>query len=654
MQNRRFFRILAFSALVAVSFAVPAFADAASGAARIDARNDPAAARETLAFSRTLDAKAAADSLERGLPSSGALLPWYRAELARRYGEAGEWTKVLSLLAPVDYATIPDEVADATTYWHATALDATGQASRAADFAFRRIETGKVSDPAVYLAWFRSSSLGAERMIERFDRAFPVLKNTDPATFGLSRYLSGLCAVREGAWAFAELSFSRFTPAHEALFPDLAPWSRYYRAYSLYRLGRTDESIAAFTAYLDGWKGHPYAWNAATVAALEATQSADADALAFADRAISLAPTVADRAESTLLRASILFDRKRYREAETSIAGIADGSSTNGLTPSAARAQFTLAEISVRLGKNDEAESRWLSLAARFPKDALAEDAVFRAGELRYLEGSWARACELFERYRKTWPAGSRLDTVLRSGGDAYRKAGKIDLAILWWEDLVKKYPDASSVPRTLVDLVDAYREKGEYQSAIVAAERYRAKYPDEAKADGIDRVLSELASLKGGAAQATAALESDVGKFRRAETAEGRVASLALARRYLADYGSRAKGKALLAEIAAKAPKRASDAPVEERSVFASAWSLLGAANREDGDYASASRALLSAGTLWAPIDGERSAEALYGAVDCFLQAGMKADAAKTAETLSSSWPLSEWTRRAKILMER
>lgn len=646
MRKSRFFRVFLSSVLATSSLAFPAFADGP---------------RDALAASRSLDSASAIDSLERGIASSGALLPWYRADLARRYGEAGNWTKVLALLSSVDYSTLGGEVADETVYWHATALDATGQQSRAADLAFRRIETGKVRDPAVYLAWFRSASLGAERMIELFDRAFPLLKNTDPATFGLSRYLSGLVAVREGAWAFAELSFSRFTPAHEAQFPDLAPWSRYYRAYSLYRLGRRAESIRAFTAYLDGWKGHPYAWNAATVQVIEAMQ-ADAgdgsagaiDVLSFADRAIALAPTAADRAESTMLRASILFDRKRYREAETSLAGIADGTATNGLTPSAARAQFTLAEISVRLGKSDEAESRWLSLAGRFPKDALAEDSVFRAGELRYLEGAWVRASELFERYRKTWPAGSRLDTALRSGGDAYRKAGKADLAILWWEDLVKKYPDAPSVPRTLVDLIDAYREKGEYQSAIAVAAQYRAKYPDEAKADGIERTLAELASLKGGSTQATAALVADLEKYRRAETSEGRVVALALAKRYLADYGTRAQGKALLAEIAAKTPAQASAVPREERSVYASAWSLFGSANREDGDYKAASRALLSAGTLWAPIDGERSAEALYGAVDCFLQAGLKADAAKTAETLASTWPLSEWTRRARVLMER
>jgi outer membrane protein assembly factor BamD (BamD/ComL family) len=373
--------------------------------------------------------------------------------------------------------------------------------------------------------------------------------------------------------------------------------------------------------------------------------SGTVDALAFADRSIKLAPSIAEKAESTMLRASILFDRKQYRDAESLLAGIADGTATNGLTPSAARAQFTLGEISARSGKNDEAESRWLSLATRFPKDPLAEDAVYRAGELRYLEGNWARASVLFEQYRKTWPAGSQIDTVLRSGGDSYRKAGKIDLAILWWEDLAKKYPDASAVPRTLVDLVDAYREKTEYAAAIRVAELYRSKYPDEAKADGVERTLAELAALKNGSALATDA---------RVDTAEGRVAALALAKRYLADYSRRADGKNVLSEITAKTPKSVNDVPREERSVFASAWSLLGSANREDGDFKTASRALLSAGTLWAPIDGERSAEALYGAVDCFLQAGLKADAVKTAETLATTWPLSVWTKRAQLLMER
>ncbi|HNY22918.1 MAG TPA: tetratricopeptide repeat protein [Treponemataceae bacterium] len=369
---------------------------------------------------------------------------------------------------------------------------------------------------------------------------------------------------------------------------------------------------------------------------------------------MKLASSETDRASSSLLVASILFDRKKYADAESLLSGIADGTATKGLTPSAPRALFTLAEISVRLKKQDEAEKRWLSLISRFPNDALSEESLYRAAEMRWLGKDWARTAELFTQYRQKYPQGKFLEASLRCGGEALSRNGSDDLAILWWEDLVKKYPSSPSAPRTLSDLVDAYRSKGEYDGAIAAAEKYRDRYPSEAKADGIDRTIAELAVLKKGGASGTAALAADWEKSGRAKTPDGRAAGLALAKQYMSDYGTRAEAKNILKEISLKAPQQPDQADPAERSVFASALGLYGSMCRNDGDYRTASRTLLAAGKWYASMDGERSAEALYGAVDCFLQAGLRADAAKTQETLSTTWPESVWTKRARVLMEQ
>ena len=72
----------------------------------------------------------------------------------------------------------------------------------------------------------------------------------------------------------------------------------------------------------------------------------------------------------------------------------------------------------------------------------------------------------------------------------------------------------------------------------------------------------------------------------------------------------------------------------------------------RGSDDLSNASSAFLSAGTLFSPIDGERAAESLYGAVDAFMRTGRNSDAVQALKTMRTSWPDSVWTRRASRLV--
>ena len=608
---------------------------------------------ELLKRSRTLPSVSAAKALlAKNFSASAELRPWYLLELARLSAREENWSQSLSWSSAQSQTALPAAIADEVVWWHGEALVRTGQPARAADVYRRRLETGLAGDPGLYLAFFRAASSGTEKMAARLDASFPLLKHTDPETFALSRYLAGIAAVREGDWPFAVLSFSRFSPDGESRFPEFAPWSRYYLAYSQYRLGRWSEAIDAFTYYMDTWKTHEYVWQAATAASFAAIQ-AGADPLPLIARAVRLAPTGAAAAESALLQASILVDRKRYSEAEVLLAGIADGTGTGGRTASAPRALFMLADIAAREKKNALAEERWLSLASQFPKDPLAEESLYRSAEMWYLASDWSRSSIQFARYRQSWPSGRYLDTVLRSGGDAWNRAGNTDLAILWWQELLRKYPESSAAPRGYTDLVAAYRKKGEYGAALETAGGYRSFFPAEARLDDMDREIEELTKLSKGESADSAALLAEYQRTGGAGTADGRASGLRLARQYLTDYGTRADAKTVLLEIVSAMPASPDTLVLRERNTFAAAMSLLGNLHREAADFNAASTVLLSAGTLYAPIDAERSAEALYGAADSFLQAGLRADAEKTVDTLKTTWPASVWTARAVLLTD-
>lgn len=623
---------------------------ALSAQTAVGAENSPSG---ILARSRTIQSDQQASALlEKSLSAAGSLRPWFLLELTVRSAGASKWKDALAWAEKMDASAVPEEIADSAVWWRSEALRMNGKSEAATSLLLSRLEMGKTSDPALYLSYFRAGSSRSAELIGRFDAAFPQMRQTDADSYLMSRYLAGLCAVREGDWETSLFLLSRFAELSGDRFPEYRSWAYWYQAYSLYRLGKFEQSTAAFTDFLGRWRTHPYGWQAAMTGSLAALQ-ASLDPLPLTEQALSLAPNGASLAEAALLRASILMDRKDDEKAEALLTGIADGSSTKGRTASSPRALFMLAEIASRARNPELAEERWLSLASSFPKDALAEESIFRAGENWYIAGNLPRSLTLFTRYRQTWISGKYLDSVLRNGGDAHSRTGSVDLAILWWEDLVRKYPDSPAIPRAYAELVSAYRKKHEYDAAIWTAEAYRSKYPAESALDDMESEIAALNKLKNGENPDSASLYVDWTRASRASTASGRSLGLRLARAYLEDYGKRPDAEAVLSEITKAMPANTDRLTGPEKNTYAASWALLGALHRDNGNWTAASADFLKAGTLYASTDGERAAEALYGAADCFLQSGKPADAESALKTLQSSWPESVWTRRASMLLD-
>ncbi len=632
--------------------------------------------RDALVQSRALPYPEAARLLEGALPSSGDLSPWFLLELSERAAVAGDWKASLDWGRKQNLALVPSPIADRVHYRLAEALVRTGDRARALALLRSRAESGRAKDPLVWLLWFRESGAeeiqtvtvspaaatpgtgkknspgSVESMISLLDAANPNLKTEDPSSYALSRYLSALAAVRSGEWDFAARSLARFTPQYDASFPGYAPWASFYLGWSYYRLGRDADAVRELSRYLDSWKGHERGWQAATACALASLKSGG-DSLAFAERAARLAPGKAELAESLMFEASILTDRNLLDRAESALSGVADGSSTSGLTPSASRAAFALGNLAFRQGKRDLAETRWLSLAGRFPNDPLAGDALYRAGEQRFIASEWARAAELFSRYRREWPAGSLIDSALALGGESFERSGNRALAILWWEEHLKKFPAGSAAPRVWSHLVSAYRAEGDYAAALRAAESYQKKFPAEARLDGMSDAIASLRRLASGENPDAASLVSAWEKEGKPSTERGRAAGLALARWYLADYARRGDAKGILASIVALAPGTPDGLGSSDRGTFAASLALYGNVLREEGAHRDAARTLLKAGAYFSSLDGERAAEALYGAIDSFLQVSQGGDAAQTVLTLKKAWPASAWTRRAELLLQ-
>lgn len=608
--------------------------------------------RETLERARAASSPAESIRiLESAVPAGGEWRFFFLMEITLQYSRLGDWSAARSVLSRIDPASVPEDHVDRYTYWLALTREQTGDTAGAEKLYVDRIFSAQVRDPLLYLGYLRIASSGAKKIISVMDSTLPNLRTEDPASWILSRYLGGLVAVREGQWAFAADCFSGVLSNRGHAPEEYHGWAAFYHGWSLYRLGNWESAHAALTSFLDRHDDHERVWQAATAAAFCALQTGR-NPLPLADRAIARAPTATDRAEGLVFKASILIDRGDHAAASDILRSVADGSATSGQTAFSPRARFMLADSAFARREYAEAEKHWLIVYSDFPGSPLAEESLFRAAEQWYLQGTADRAVRLFTRYRQNHPNGKYTDLVLRNGGEALLSDGKRDLAILWWEAFVTRFPKSTLMPRVLNDLVSAYRASGDYGAALRMARAYQHDYPDEAQADRISAEIETLELLNRGAAPDTASLAVEYRRLGGATSPEGRSRGLSLARMYLDDRSRRGDGVRILEEIDATLPANTARIGRTDRAVYAGAGMLLGNYLRDTGNYSESAQAFLSAGTLYAPIDGERAAESLYGAVDAFLRTNRRGDAEKALETMRTSWPRSVWTGRAKRLM--
>ncbi len=589
--------------------------------------------------------------LESAIPAGGEWRFFFLMEITLQYSRLGDWSAARSVLSRIDAASVPENHLDRYTYWLALTREQTGDTAAAEKLYGERIFSARARDPLLYLGYLRIASSGAEKVLSAMDTALPALRDKDPASWILSRYLGGLVAVREGQWAFAAKCLEVFLSDRANAPEEYHGWAAFYYGWSLYRLGDWEKAHASLSLFLDRHDDHERVWQAATAAAFCALQTGR-DPFPLADLAISRAPTPEDRADGLVFKASILIDRGDHEKASAILRSVADGSATSGQTPFSPRARFMLADSAFARRNHEEAEEHWLIVYSDFPESPLAEESLFRAAEQWYLQGSPDRAIRLFTRYRQNHPNGKYTDLVLKNGGEALLSTGKHDLAILWWESFVTRFPKSPLMPRVLNDLVCAYRASGDYGAALRMARSYVHDYPDEAEADRMAAEIETLELLNRGAAPDTASLAVEYRRLGGAGTPEGRSRGLALARMYLADRSRREEGVRILEEIDATLPANTDRIIRTDRMVYAGNAMLLGNFLRDAGDYSGSARAFLSAGSLYAPLDGERAAESLYGAVDAFLRTNRRGDAEKALETMRTSWPRSVWTGRARRLL--
>jgi soluble lytic murein transglycosylase len=238
----------------------------------------------------------------------------------------------------------------------------------------------------------------------------------------------------------------------------------YLTAQALAAAGRTDEAHAQYQLLMDEYPDSAHAYMA-LVELVDAGVEVDdyqrglVDYYAGADypdvygaaiRAFDrfLASEPVENADDALYyKASALRALNQYEMALETLEALITGYPESDRL---ARAWLDKGATLAGMGETAEAIKVYRDLAAFFPEDDLAPEALRRAAKIREDEAAYDLAAELYQNLQINFPGFEDADEALwRSGLSLYRN-GDLEGAGAVWQDLVDKYPDSPYYAKTL------------------------------------------------------------------------------------------------------------------------------------------------------------------------------------------------------------
>ncbi len=456
----------------------------------------------------------------------------------------------------------------------------------------------------------------------------------------LSSYLSGLAATAEGDYqrALNELALISPVNSESAGVPEIYTYSEYYRGWALYRLARYPEAVKAFDELTRDYPDSDSAADAAYIAGWSSYLMGDYDASSgFFLRYTTLS---GDSTKGRFMYAKNLASLGRYREASTIFAEIANSDGAGMLADDALFEKAALAAIG---NDTEQAAKDYLTLYQKYGGQ-LAEEGMYRRGEIYYAAGSFKKAVDAFYDFRRSYPESRMMDAALYWGGMSSMKNDESFGAVLLWEKLINDYTESGFRSSAMMKTAEVFTSSGDYSSALDMYERCRLEYPGTDRASESSAMSEKIRFLLDGLSDREAELNVIITREGGADTAEGREAMIELAALHISRGGG--DMKPVISMLNQVKEMKAED-PVSAAL-----------ANYYLGDYyfrqnrpAEAAAAFTeAAGTN--PEDLDFSARSLYRAAEAALLAGSRSDAQALVRQLKLHYEESEWADEADKLL--
>ncbi len=460
------------------------------------------------------------------------------------------------------------------------------------------------------------------------------------------KYILGLAQFNTRSWPYAEESFSAFIKNADKKDSGQAmevSYAIFYLGYSQYRQGKSKEAFGNLNSFVNQYPSHELLWNAQMTAANAAIQMEKySDAAKMAEKAVKSAKTTENKEDSVLLLAEIYSDSGEFNKAIEILSPYSTQKNNFGM-----KSLYQLALVYEKKKDFASADEKYKEVFTKFPEQKLAEEALYRRGELFYGIQDFETALERFSEYKNKCKNGIFTEAAWYYTADCMEKTGNNSGAILQNQALIKKFPESTYVYNAAKNLIGLYRAEGKYSDALENANFLLEKYNAQAKSDGIAEIAVQLKKLAGGKDEKIVQKETEYRNAGGNSTPEGRKIGTELAILYAESTQFSADAVKLAEQLLSLQEKSKNDS----ESLYAAQNSeILGQAYKsQQKNRQSAEMFLKSAKFYRICGKNDEAVGAMYGAYDAFLAAGMKADANATAKQLKELYPSSRQAKNVK-----
>jgi len=302
----------------------------------------------------------------------------------------------------------------------------------------------------------------AERSLNGFIEKHPLSEKTAE-----SYYLMGDAGFKEGEY---DNSISYFNRAM-SISPE-AKW----REFALYRtaqgylkINNYDESAKRFAQCLKSSKNVFLISNSLIGMAVDyGKKGSFQDALRVCDDIAARFPESDASTEACYIKAKILNDEKRYKEAEeVCLTGIDKSTSPS----KAGKLYYELGWAYLKEGNSKPALSRFETAIENLKNEKLISSALCKAGDIYVDAGDFDKAMERYDAVLKSYPDSPWADYAQFSVGNIFLAEKKFDRAIISFQSAVTHFPGSGLKEEITFKLALTYFFKEDF---LRAAEEFR------------------------------------------------------------------------------------------------------------------------------------------------------------------------------------
>ena len=445
-------------------------------------------------------------------------------------------------------------------------------------------------------------------------------------------YIAGLCKYNLAEYFAAYDQFTKYVNAKGTL-PKYQRLAQYYRGVCSYKISEYKMAYKILSVFVTDYKERDsFTYRACELAAKSALMSGDLkNAALMSEKMIDTSLNQNQKQNAIIYCSEIYTDCKEYDKAIAILQPYTEDGSQF-----AATCILAMAEVYVKKGDLDSADSAYKKIASKYAGSENAEYAAYHSGEIFYAAQKYVEAQKRFTKYIYDYVNGKYADAAYYYSGDCNMQTGEYDRAIMQNTTLVSKYPKSIYSYAAYKNLLQAYYAQENYSDALSTARLLVRNYNDQASADGIGQKVIELERIVSGTDRTIVEKNSEYERAGKTSSKKGRIAGSELVQLYAAN-NQNDEALALALELL-NYQKDGDEMYYAARNAdFAADYYYKAGESKKAAEYyLKAAEYYRSSGR----DDTDKAAAALYSATDSFMAAGLRGDAEVTAKLLVELYP--------------